>query len=85
MADDDPSLTWWRKDAAENHVQRLLRTEEVQPSSFTRLDPATLDGTGNKKRDRFFEWSVNGRTIYMRVGPVGSNPFQESGIHVALL
>lgn len=66
----DERLTWWRHATARTHIQRLLReAPPVEPKTFESIDPRTPDKLGDKKRDRFFEWSVNGRTVYFRIGP----------------
>ena len=67
----DPRLAWWKP--KETKVQKLIRETPV-PVTFEDRRPEDPDGKGDKGSDRFFEWSVNGRTVYFRAGASTGGP-----------
>ena len=69
MPKDDRRLQWWL--AKETRIQRAVRMhQETLPKhpDFWRDDPPSMDTTGDKSHDRFYEVNVKGRTVYMRYG-----------------
>ena len=72
MPEWDRRLQWWAPDETkvQQHVREHLSVNDVSYEHTYRVEPKDPTKTGKQGRaDRFYEMSVGGRTVYMRIGP----------------
>lgn len=78
VAPNDPRMKWWEP-KLDNPIGELLREsprEDWAAGSDNFINPPDPNAVGSHGRhDRFFEMSYGGRTIFLRVGPDGDQPY----------